>query len=69
MIGAALTMSLWVPFQYRGNKKQVTVGSYYQVPDEIADDPDALLSRAVKAREAAGVAKSKPRRRSVRRST
>jgi len=32
-------------------RKQVTVGSYYELPDEIVDDPDAIRSWAMKARE------------------
>ena len=58
-----------LPFQYMGNKKQVTVGSYYELPDEIVDDPDAIRLWAMKAREAAWAGKSRSQRRSVRRST
>jgi DNA transformation protein len=54
------------PFTYAGKNKQVTVGSYYQVPNEIIDDSDAILTWAVKAREAANIRKPTTHRKSVR---
>jgi len=47
------------PFSYAGASKTVKVASYYALPDEIVDDPDALCSWAIRASHTARVAKSK----------
>lgn len=54
------------PFKYAGHKKQVTVGSYYRVPDEIIDDMDEVRAWAAKAHKVAASARSVPRRGSAR---
>ncbi|CAE6750290.1 TfoX/Sxy family protein [Paraburkholderia haematera] len=51
-----------VPFSYSGQSKTVRVASYYQLPDEIADDPHELIRWATRAIHAAAVARSKSRR-------
>ncbi|AIY41763.1 Regulator of competence-specific genes [Collimonas arenae] len=41
------------PFRYATKEKTVTVGSYYEVPAEIADEPDALLDWVSRLRRGA----------------
>ena len=56
------------PFSYAGRSQTVQVASYYEVPDEIADEPDDLLRWARRAYEAARAVKSAAKqRRSARR--
>ncbi|MGH7152408.1 MAG: TfoX/Sxy family protein [Acetobacteraceae bacterium] len=47
------------PFTYRRAGREVTIGSYYAVPDRMFDEHDALLDWA---REAITAAQSVPRR-------
>ncbi|RKE37422.1 TfoX/Sxy family transcriptional regulator of competence genes [Paraburkholderia sp. BL23I1N1] len=51
-----------VPFSYAGQSKTVKVASYYQLPDEIADDQHELIRWVTRAIHAAAVAKSKSQR-------
>jgi DNA transformation protein len=46
------------PFTYATRKKTVNVASYYELPDEIAEDTEALLCWVKKACHAAAAAKS-----------
>jgi DNA transformation protein and related proteins len=57
------------PFRYSGHEKRVTVSSYYQVPEEVIDDPDELRKWAAKARATAARSGSARQRKSQRRST
>jgi DNA transformation protein and related proteins len=41
-----------VPFSYAGRGKRVTVASYYQVPDSVIEDRDALREWAAAAYQA-----------------
>jgi len=60
------------PFQYQTRAKAVTVGSYWQLPERLYDDPTELAlwaRRALAAAERAAVAKrSKTRRSKTQRS-
>jgi TfoX/Sxy family transcriptional regulator of competence genes len=51
------------PFTYAGRAQTVKVASYYEVPDEIADDPDELGRWASEAHRAAMTAKPRAKRR------
>lgn len=51
------------PFTYPGRSRTVSVASYYELPDEIADDPDELVTWAQQAHRAAMSAKFASRRR------
>ena len=46
------------PFSHAGKSKIITVGTYYEAPDEVLDDPDQLLRWAEEAHRV--VAASKP---------
>ena len=50
-------------FAYTGRSGNVTVASYYALPDEIADDPDELLRWAEQAHRAARSARPSARAR------
>jgi TfoX/Sxy family transcriptional regulator of competence genes len=50
------------PFTYQNGLRTVTVGTYYQVPDEIAAEPAELARWALEARRAAQAASSARRR-------
>jgi TfoX/Sxy family transcriptional regulator of competence genes len=50
------------PFAYAGRSKTVKVARYYEVPDEIADDPDELGRWASEAHRAALAARPSPER-------
>ena len=54
------------PFAYASGSKTVTVASYYELPDEIADDPDRLRCWAIRAMHAAVAAKATGRGRGRR---
>ena len=51
------------PFSYAACSRMVKAPSYYELPDEIADDHEALLRWMNKAWHAAVEAKLKPRRK------
>ena len=51
------------PFQYQTRLKQVTVGSYWQLPERLYDDPDELAGWARDALAAAKRAVERGRRR------
>jgi DNA transformation protein and related proteins len=56
------------PFLYAGRSREVTVASYYEVPEEIAEDPDELCRWARHAHRVAHAVKSgarQPRRKSL----
>jgi DNA transformation protein len=50
------------PFIYAGRSKTVTVASYYELPDKIANDHDELIRWVTRASHAATLAKSTGRR-------
>lgn len=50
------------PFIYAGRSKTVTVASYYELPDKIANNHDELIRWVTRASHAATLAKSKGRR-------
>jgi DNA transformation protein and related proteins len=47
------------PFTYTSQSKTVKVASYYELPDQIADDGEALVLWAIRAVHAAAVSKPK----------
>jgi len=49
------------PFTYAGQAKTVKVASYYELPDEIADDPDELSRWALRACHTAVIAQERKR--------
>lgn len=51
------------PFTYPVRARTVSVASYYELPDEIADDPDELMAWARQAHRAAVNARISTRRR------
>ncbi len=51
------------PFDYRGQSKQVTVASYFEVPGDIIDDPEALGRWAAEALRAASTATGAKRKK------
>ncbi len=51
------------PFSYAGKSQTVKAASYYEVPDEIADEPDDLLLWARRAYAAALAARSATKRK------
>jgi DNA transformation protein len=51
------------PFAYAGHSHTVKVASYYEAPDEVADDPDELVHWARDAHRAALAAKRTSRQR------
>lgn len=51
------------PFTYAAQSKTVRVASYYELPDEIADDPDELICWVMRASHAATAAKVRSARR------
>ena len=51
------------PFIYSGRSRAVKVAKYYALPDEIADDQEALLRWATRAFHTAEIAKSKAKRK------
>ncbi|HSY27301.1 MAG TPA: TfoX/Sxy family protein [Burkholderiaceae bacterium] len=51
------------PFVYSGRSRAVRVAKYYALPDEIADDQEALLRWATRAFHIAEIAKSTARRK------
>lgn len=51
------------PFIYAGRLKMVTVASYYELPDKIANDHDELIRWVTRAIRAATLAQSTGRRR------
>ena len=52
------------PFRYHRAGHEVTIESYYAVPDTLHDQPDALLAWAREALDAAHRGTRRPRRRS-----
>jgi DNA transformation protein and related proteins len=50
------------PFTYTSQSKSVKVASYYELPDQIADDGEALLRWAIRAVHAAAASNSKTAR-------
>jgi len=50
------------PFTYASRTKTVKVASYYELPDQIADDNEALVRWAIRAVHASAVSKSKSAR-------
>jgi len=58
------------PFQYQTRAKTVTVGSYWQLPERLYDDPEELTGwarAALAAAERAAMAKRSKTRRPVKR--
>ncbi len=51
------------PFSYRGASGDVTVAAYYEVPNEILDDPEYLSTWAADALRAASSTHKKERAR------
>lgn len=51
------------PFSYATRSKTVKVASYYELPDEIVDNPDELIRWATRASLVAIAAKSTNKRR------
>jgi DNA transformation protein len=54
------------PFQYQTRTKTVTVGSYWQLPERLYDDPEELTGwarAALAAAERAALAKGRKKRR------
>jgi TfoX/Sxy family transcriptional regulator of competence genes len=47
------------PFAYASRAKTVKVASYYELPDQIADDGEALVRWAIRAVHAAATSKPK----------
>src|SRR5258707_6182704 len=57
------------PFQYQTRTKTVTVGSYWQLPERLYDDPEELTGwarAALAAAERAASAKRRKKRRAVK---
>ena len=52
-----------VPFSYRRAGREVSIGSYYAVPERLYDEPDALVEWAREAIAAAHAVKRKGRGR------
>jgi DNA transformation protein and related proteins len=57
------------PFAYASRSKAVKVASYYSLPDEIADDGEALVRWAIRAVHAAAAGKPKQVRPPQRRAS
>jgi DNA transformation protein len=58
------------PFQYQTRTKTVTVGSYWELPARLFDDPEELTGwarAALAATERAALAKGRKRRKTVKR--
>jgi len=55
------------PFRYTGRSGLVTVASYYEAPDDIAEDTEALRRWAARAHRAACLAAAKKPRRTLKR--
>jgi DNA transformation protein len=58
------------PFQYQTRTKTVTVGSYWELPARLFDDPEELTGwarAALAAAERAALAKGRKRRKTVKR--
>ena len=51
------------PFSYQRAGRDVSIGSYYAVPERLYDEPDALVEWARDAIGAARAVKRNPRRR------
>jgi DNA transformation protein and related proteins len=54
------------PFVYAGNKQSIKVSGYYEVPDDILDDPDEFTRWAEAAYRIALVAKKPGKERKSR---
>jgi len=50
-----------VPFSYRRAGREVSIGSYYEVPERLYDEPEALVEWAREAIAAAHLVKRKAR--------